>query len=140
MSPTSDMLKQALANVTERFYGQSSERGRLCEPSVFVTVDHMLNEPEKYGFDGNAIRFTEDLTNAIMASSRDWEYMGTERLPEDWAHAFIFAQARKAVLDILASDFGQQAIADELERLEDDEREYRNDAAVDAEIDRRMGK
>lgn len=140
MSPTSDMLKQALDNVTERLYGQSSELGRLREPSIFVTVDHMLNEPEKYGFDGNAIRFTEDLANAIVVSSKDWESLGTEKLPEDWAHAFIFAQARKAVLDILASDFCQRAIEAELECLEQDERIYHEDSAVDAEIDRRMGK
>lgn len=133
-----NLKQQALANVTERLYGQSSDG--LREPSVFVTVDHILNQPEVYGFDGNAIRFTEDLANMIVASSRNWDNLGTDRLPEDGAHAFIFAQARKAVLNILASDFGQRAIETELESLEEDERIYREDAAVDAEIDRRMGK
>jgi len=112
--------KEATENVIERLFGVAPEY-MTGKPDVFVTVDHMLNEPEKYGFDGNAIRFTEDIANAISASARGltWHHDldREEDHIQDAAHYLVFHLARMAVDAILASPYGQECIEDEIDRL-----------------------
>lgn len=112
---------EAVRNVAERLYGQRKPRSDR-DASVAVTVDHMLNEPAVYGFDGDGVD-ADDLANAITASCRDWEYYHfkhPDKLPDDPAHAFILKATRKAVTAILAGAYGQWCIEEELDYLKED--------------------
>ena|SRR5690242_13993080 len=118
---------QARLNVIGQLLGHEKSKC-FRGPDIFVLVDHMFDQPDKYGFNGNAIRFTEDLANAISRSCwGDWEWLmeNEDRKPDDAAYALIWPLAKQAVLDILASKYGQDVIEAEVEYLrQEDEETY----------------
>lgn len=114
---------QAQRNVAEKLYGQQHGPIKPRQPSVHVVVDRMLDDPARFGFDGDAID-ADALAAAIAKAAREWEYYhftAPDKLPDDPAHALIFKAARVAVTEILASDYGEEQVDDEVDRLAEDD-------------------
>ena len=110
--------------LVERLYGHGHRKDEVIPrgaPSVFITTDHMLNDPEVYGFDGNSFD-EEDMGAAIVAATKngDWEWYHFDKpdlVPNDKAHAFILRPARKAVTKILEGAWAQAQIDDRIAEL-----------------------
>lgn len=114
--------------LVERLYGHGHRKGEVIlrgAPSVFITTDHMLNDVEAYGFDGNSFD-EDDMGSAIAAATANggWEvyhFDKPEALPDDKAHAFILRPARRAVTEILEGAWAHSQIDDRIAELAADD-------------------